>query len=111
MLIIKIYVAGAYSASTWEDKQVNTDKAVEIGVQLILKGHNPFIPHLTHYVDKMAIDNNINIPWEKWIQIDDEWLCLCDGFLLISHSRGADMELKRAKELGKKIYYSLDEIK
>jgi hypothetical protein len=107
---IKIYIAGAYSAPTWEGKQNNTDKAIEVGVQLILKGHNPLIPHLTHYIDKMAINKGINITWEKWMKIDDEWLCLCDALLLISNSRGANIELERAKQLNKIIYYSLEEI-
>lgn len=107
---MKIYIAGPYSADTWEGKQINTDKAVWAGVQVILKGHNPYIPHLTHYPDKIAFDNNIEISWEKWMELDDEWLNLCDALLFLSPSKGANLELKKAKQLGKIIFYNIESI-
>ena len=30
--------------------KTNTEKAIEAGRQIIVKGHSPFIPHLFHYV-------------------------------------------------------------
>ena len=38
------------------------------------------------------------------------WLDVCDGFLYLRSSKGADIELNMAKELGKTIYYSIIDI-
>ena len=107
---MKIYIAGTYSAPTWKEKQINTDKAIWAGIQVMLKGHNPFIPHLTHYIDKMAYDKNIFISYDKWMEIDNEWLELCDAFLYLNSSKGANVELEKAKKLDKIIFYDLNEI-
>lgn len=107
---MRIYIAGPYSASTWEEVQVNTDKAVWAGVQVMNKGHIPFVPHLCHYMDELARDNEIEIGWDEWLLYDFQWLDLCDAILFLAPSRGANLELVRATERGMKVFYSIEEI-
>jgi hypothetical protein len=111
-----IYVAGAYSppagvsghdAPVWV--QHNVDLAIDAGIALLRKGHTPYVPHLTHYINlRVPLDNPISN--EAWYQIDNRIVRKCDGLLLISHSRGADAEVELAKQIGIPVWYSLDEV-
>jgi hypothetical protein len=103
------YVSGPYSADTLDGKLQNTQTAIDVGIELIRKGHTVIIPHLSHYTDMRAQEKDIDIPWSEWMRQDLAILEKCDALYYIAPSRGADIELARAKELGLKIYYSLDE--
>jgi O-glycosyl hydrolase len=107
---LKIYIAGPYSAPTLEEKLENTNKAIMAGIKVLIKGHYPYIPHLTHYVDLFAYEKGIPLKWEDYIDWDLTWLELCDALLFLGDSRGARIELEYAKKLGKYIFYSVDEI-
>jgi hypothetical protein len=41
---------------------------------------------------------------------DKPWLEACDALLFLGPSKGADVELQHARQLGKTIYWALDEI-
>ena len=105
---MKIYVAGPYSANNPHNIQLNVDRAIDIGCELIKRGHNPFIPHLTHYV---WLRPEGDFSYDKWCELDVEWLKLCDALYFIGSSNGANAELELAKKLGLKIFYSLEEVK
>jgi len=107
---LKIYIAAPYSAETEEERIRNTEAAIDAAISLFQKGHSPYIPHLTHWVDKRTKDTGVNLDWEDYIQWHKPWLNACDGFLYINSSKGADLELQMAKGLGKMIFYSIDEI-
>jgi len=107
---LKVYVAGAYSADTEDGKLQNTLKAVDAGIKIFKMGHYPYIPHLTHWVDLRSIEIHDHLTYENYMEWDDVFLQCCDAFLYLSKSKGADVELSRAIEMGKKIFYSLDEI-
>ena len=85
-------------------------RAIDAGIKLLQKGHLPYIPHLTHWVDKRAQELGINFTWEDYMNYDDKWLQLCDAILYLGSSTGADIELQRAKDLGLKIYYNIKDI-
>jgi hypothetical protein len=110
---MRIYVAGPYKPRGNDMHDAarlvyhNTRKAILIGIELIKKGHNPYIPHLTHYIH---IESDVGWPPEKWIELDNEWLDYCDALYYIAPSGGADRELERAKSQNKPIYYSLEEV-
>lgn len=74
------------------------------------KGHIPFIPLLMHYFDKRARELNISFTYDQYIKWDLEWLNECDALLYNIRSPGVDIELNEAKEKGKIIYWSVDEI-
>jgi hypothetical protein len=107
---LKIYIAGPYSAETYEQRRRNVNIAIDASFIVLSKGHFPFIPHLTHFVDERAKELSIDLKWEDYIRWDLVWLRLCDGFLYLAGSRGADLELQEAKNLGKIIFYSIEEI-
>jgi hypothetical protein len=104
---VRIYVAGPY---TIPDPESNTRKAIDAGLQILQMGHFPFIPHLTHYVDLRARELGKSVTWEEYIQWDVQWLEVCDALLLLGRSKGADIEVAKARSLGLKIFLSLDDI-
>lgn len=106
----KIYVAGPYTAPTIEQCEENSKKAIDASLELFKKGYIPFVPHLAHWADLRAKETGVNMSWEDYMAWDLEFLKSCDAFLYLGPSRGADIELKIAKKLGLKIYYSLEEV-
>ena len=107
---MRIYISGPFTAPTTEGIRANVQQAMNIGAQLILKGHQPYIPHLTYYLDAYLLHQGISVLWDKWIEIDLAWLKVSEGFFLIAHSPGADIELGHAKLLGLPIYYNLADV-
>jgi hypothetical protein len=107
---LRIYIAGPYQAATAAQRQANVNKAIDAGLILLSKGHLPFVPHLTHYVDLRANELGTPLQWEEYISWDLAWLEVADALVLLGRSRGADIEYERAKRLGKVIFHSLDEV-
>lgn len=107
---LKIYIAGPYSAESEQEKEKNANSAIDVALALFQKGHFPYAPHLTHWVDKRAKESSIIMKWPDWMKWHNVWLEKCDALLYLSASKGADIELKKAKELGKLIFYSIDDI-
>lgn len=107
---LKIYIAGPYTAATEQKLEENVNLAIDAAFVILDKGHFPFIPHLTHFVDKRANERGIKLTWEDYIRWDTVWAELCDALLYLGSSKGADLELKLAIRLGKTIYRSLDDI-
>lgn len=109
---LKIYIAGAYSGKTEKDIETNVNLAIDAGIVIFQFGHFPYIPHLTHWVDKRAT-NPFGVPfliWKDYMIWDSVWVDSCDALYLLSHSKGADIELLRAIETNKQIFYFLSEI-
>lgn len=101
--MLKVYVAGPYTKG---DVAVNVKNAMDVANDLIEIGCAPFIPHLFHF-------QHIAYPheYDTWLKIDMEWLRQCDIVLrLPGESKGADLEVERARQLGKHVYRSVDEI-
>jgi hypothetical protein len=107
---LKIYIAGPYTARTAKNRLANVNLAIDAGIALFLKGHFPYIPHLTHFVDTRALQTRKALRWEDYLRWDLVWLRECDALLLLGHSRGADLELREAKRLRKSVFLSIDEI-
>ena len=107
---LKIYVAGPYTAPTRKLRCENVNIAIDVGLQIWKKGHVPYIPHLTHFIDERASETGVCMTYEEYLAWDTEWLKTCTGLLYLGSSQGADLELENAKHLGLSIYYSVDEI-
>lgn len=103
-------MAGPYTAENEIEISQNVNKALDVGLILWKKGHYPYIPHLTHFVDLRAKEKRIEMKWEDYIEWDKEWLELCDALLLLGSSNGARIELELARKLGKTIYYNMDDV-
>src|SRR3989442_10299891 len=107
---LKVYIAAPYTADTEEQVRTNVNTAIDAAFVIFSKGHFPYVPHLTHFIDKRAKETGVDLKWEDYIRWDMAWVEICDALLFLRSSRGASLELQAAKELGKKIFYSLDEI-
>ncbi len=107
---LRIYIAGPYTNGNSGSLNDNVRRAIDIGLRVWKKGHYPFIPHLTHFVDLFAKERGIRMDWRDYIEWDRPWLEICDALLYIASSRGADLELAKAKAQGLRIYTDVDQI-
>ena len=110
---LKIYVAGPYTPSHGDLHDAarvahkNTLRAIRVGIEIIERGHIPFIPHLTHFIH---LETKKPLPAEFYYNYDKIWLKCCDALLYLGPSEGADREKQLAKTLGLRIFHSIDEI-
>lgn len=106
---MKIYIAGPYTGKDARETQLNVNRAIETFCLLLREGFIPFLPHLTHYV---WMHPEGDFPYEKWLEYDLHWVDVCDAvYRMPGDSNGADGEVRRAKELGKSVYYDLTHLK
>ncbi|MFW9794801.1 MAG: DUF4406 domain-containing protein [Candidatus Thorarchaeota archaeon] len=110
MTCLKIYVAGPYTGATLEEIEANVERAMEAGLKIWKKGHYPYIPHLTHWPDLLAQEKGIPMDWHDYMRWHAPWVDHCDALFLMAESKGALLEYERAKEEGKQVFHSLDEI-
>ena len=112
-----ILIAGPYRGGTNDDPVLikkNLDKLESVALPLFRKGHIPIIGEwvalpLFHLAGYKKIGDSI---WDE-IQypVAHRLLEKCDAVLrLEGASKGADEDVRIAKERGLKIFYSLDEI-
>jgi len=107
---MKIYIAGPYTASSDSQIQKNVNNAIDAAIAVYKKGHYPYIPHLTHWIELRSQETKQGLKWEDYIEMDHVWLEVCDAFLFLKESRGANLELEFAKKNNKKIFYNINEI-
>ena len=107
---MRIYVAGPYSAPGRIQTENNVKTVIECGVEILKKGHYPYLPHLTHYVELLSQEKGLGLAWEDYIDWDIAWLELCDALLYLGSSKGADLELAYAKKLGKVIFHHVNDV-
>src|SRR5437867_3256925 len=107
---LRIYIAGPYTAATAEMRRRNVDTAIDVSLRLWKRGHFPYIPHLTHFIDERAAETRVPMEYEEYLAWDIEWLKACDAFLYLASSRGADYELEHARRLGLAIFFCADDI-
>ena len=88
---MKIYIAGPYTASSALQIQKNVDNAIDAAIDVYKKGHYPYIPHLTHWIELRSQETNQGLKWEDYIEMDHVWLEDCDAFLFLKESRGANL--------------------
>jgi hypothetical protein len=112
-----ILIAGPYRSGTNDDPQLmrkNLDKLESVALPLFRKGHVPVIgewlalPLLKLAGSKTPGDEQYN---EILYPIAHRLLEKCDAVLrLEGASAGADNDIKIAKQMGLKVYYSVDEV-
>ena len=106
---MRVYIAGPYTADTEEERLANALRAIDAGIEVYRLGHIPYIPHLSHWLDKRATEIGQPLEWEDYMKIGIEWLGMCDAFIYLDSSKGTDIELYYAvKELDLKIYTSVE---
>jgi hypothetical protein len=101
--MIKVYIASPY---TLGDVAVNVKLQIDTADTLMNLGFAPFAPLYSHF-QHMAHPR----PYHDWINIDLEWVKVCDCILRLGgESSGADNEVRVAEELGLPVYYSIAEL-
>ena len=105
-----IYVSGPYTANTIQEIENNVGQAIDAGIQIMLKGHEVIVPHLSHYLDIRAKKQNVTLTWEDFMNSDIEIVKRCDAILFLSNSKGADIELDTALKSGLKKFNKVSEI-
>lgn len=99
----RCYVSGPYTKG---DQLENVNKAIDAGNELLDAGIVAHVPHLSHFW-------HLRIPrhYDDWMAID---LALLPGFNALlripGESKGADMEVERAKELGIPVFNSAADV-
>lgn len=87
-----VYIAGPF---TKVDPVQNTGRAIDTFVRLS-EICVPFVPHLS-----LFIHMHHPRPWAEWLEYDLQVLARCDAvYRMWGESKGADMEVARAEELG-----------
>lgn len=114
MSVLKIYVAGPYTASTPALVLDNVHAALDAGIEIIRRGHVPFIPHLTHWIEKRnereTERHGFRLVYEDYLRLDMVWLAECDAVLYLGSSPGADRELAVAEGRGLTVYRAVEDI-
>jgi len=114
---LTILIAGPYRSGTNDDPQLmqqNLDRLEAMGLALFRAGHIPLIgewlalPLLKAAGSKKPGDD---IYQEISYRIAHRLITKCDAVLRINgESKGADNDVKVARELGLMIYYNLEDI-
>jgi hypothetical protein len=105
-----IYVSGKLSAPTEEEKAANVLAAIDVGLELHLKGHIPYIPHLNVLMEPCAEKRQIEVTYADYLTWDLAILERCDALFLCSRSPGADLEHGMAKTWGLPVFYNLADV-
>ena len=101
-----IYVAGKLEANNSSEFVRNISDMLKASIKLVEKGYAPFVPCSTILMGIVAGNWN----YENYFSIVSPFIKVCDSFLFLSESPGANREWVEAVELKKAIYYLVDEV-
>lgn len=103
--MIKVFISGPYTNGGVD---VNLDIQIDVANELLDLGFNALIPNLCYHPIQSKHPRK---RYSDWFEITLDWIESCDYLLrLPGESYGADLEVKKAKELGKPVFYSIYEI-
>lgn len=109
--MIKVYVAGAYSADNVLDVLKNIGRGEQYSSDLFMDGFAPFCPwHDKEYVF-LNWDKEFTV--EQFYNYSMAWLEVSDCVFLVpgwERSKGTLAEIKRAEELGIPVFDDLHEL-
>lgn len=109
----RVYVAGAYNASSSIAVLNNMREGLRLSTQVMLLGYAPFSPWLDyHYQLMLRPDENLTL--EDYYKYSLAWLEVSDAVILVpgwEKSIGTQAEIKRAAELGIPVFLDLIELR
>jgi len=79
---MRIYVAHTYGRRHGLSNNLcerNAYRSIEVGRELIKRGHNPFIPNLYHFVHTGW---DFSPEEDFWLRLVSDWLRFCDAVLV-----------------------------
>ena len=101
---MRVFISGPYTASKHGTEQENTDLAIDCGTWLKTCGNEPFIPHLSHYIEQ-----RFHFSYDDWIKHCLAYLEVCDAIFMLPNwrnSKGACIEHQFAIDHGIKVWYT-----
>jgi hypothetical protein len=106
----RVYVAGAYSATSVIRVLENMRKGMRVGSQLLQLGFAPFVPWLDHHLQLM-LHKGESLTVQDYYDYSMAWLEVSDLILVLpdwEESHGTKKEIERANELNIDVYFSLN---
>lgn len=101
--MIKVFISSPYTLGS---QIVNVRRQIDASNELMNLGYCPFVPLLYHFQEMVH-----ERPYESWIAQCLDWVGICDCVLrLEGESHGADLEVAKANELGKKVFSTVEEL-
>lgn len=100
--MIRVYVAGAYSADNVIGVLDNIRKGIRKSTELLLKGYAPFCPWSDHQF-QLQLQQDETLAVKDYYDYSMAWLEVSQAVLVISDpkfSKGTQREIIRAEELG-----------
>lgn len=105
---MRIYIAGKYTDKNTAKIKQNIERAKNVAIEIQRLGHQPYCPH-TH---TGLFEKTNYTTYETMMKLHTTFLELwAEALIIISHSKGANQELKIAQQLGLPIYTNIEEIK
>lgn len=107
---MRVFLASPYSAPLPATRMRNVHRSLEAAVALIHRGHEPFMPLVSHYIDQFATTSGRPISRDRWMEFCLSWLATCQAVLCLGPSPGVDQEVARALELGIPVYDRVEDV-
>jgi hypothetical protein len=102
--MLRVYISGPITLGGFD---LNIGLAVDAANELANHGFAPFCPHSNTFL--MAVKQRR--PHAEWLALDLPWVDACDVIYRIpGASKGADMEVARARKQGIPVVYSIGEL-
>ncbi len=113
-----IYISGPMTNGGGPIDWLKIGEGVEAGVELMKDGYAVIMPQLTAYTRTAlawagkCTDVNCGLDYSIWLDMDNALVAVSDAVLRISGpSKGADMEINMAKNLGKPVYHTAAQVR
>ena len=108
--MIRVYVAGAYSAGSVIRVLENMRIGIQTSAELLSLGYAPFCPWLD-----FQYSLHKQIPLNIYYDYSIAWLDVSEAVLVVDNplnigSKGLAKELDRAKEIGIPVFYSIEDL-
>ncbi len=80
---MKVYIGGKYTEESPEKIQANVDLAITTARKVLLKGHLPIVPHLSHYLHESWQAQGTCLSKDEWYAYDLPFMEMSDSILLL----------------------------
>jgi len=114
---LKVYIAHTYGKRHGLSKKqytVNALKSIDWGIEVVKKGHNPFIPNLYHFVqERWEQKDGKGASEDTWFNFVSAWLKECDALFVAELPKwdgGVMAEIEMAKAMKIPIYWDIREV-